>query len=112
MIKWLNGGSAVGFLGQISLFEGRCPTPSLSVPYTWSWTRTTCGRQETHPRIAATILDFGFPGSSFSENGSTRGVLIDGTAAAIYSSSNRYILDNMSCARAIDDTVATNNLQQ
>ena len=53
------------------------------------------------------ILDFGFLGNSFSENGSTRGVLIDGTAA-IYSSS-RYLLDNMSYARAIDDT-AVNNL--
>ena len=46
---------------------------------------------------------FGFLGSSFSENGSTRGVLIDGTAA-IYSSSNGDILDYMPCALAIDDT--------
>ena len=53
-------------------------------------------------------VGFGYLGSSFSENGSTRGVLIDDTAA-IYSSSNRYLLDNMSCARAIDDT-AVNNL--
>ena len=63
----------------------------------------------THPRIAATVLDFGFPGSYFSENGSTRGVLIDGTSATNSSGSNRYLLDNMSCARAIDDT-AVNNL--
>ena len=56
------------------------------------------------------MLDFGLLGSSFSENASTRGVLIDGKVA-IYSSksSNRYLFDNMSCARAIDDT-AVNDL--
>ena len=55
--------------------------------------------------------DFGFwipLGSSFSENGSMRGVLVDGTAAIHGSSNNRYLLDNMSCARAIDDTAANN----
>ena len=54
--------------------------------------------------------DFGIliPGQFFSKNGSTRDVLMDDTAA-IYCSSNRYLLDNMSCARTIDDT-AVNNL--
>ena len=45
----------------------------------------------------------------FSENGSTRGVLIDDIAAAIYSSNKYwYLRDNMSCARAIDDTAVNN----
>ena len=64
-----------------------------------------------HIRESARILDFGFwiPGLFFSENGSTRDVLFDDTAAIYYNSSNRYFLGNMSCARAIDDT-AVNNL--
>ena len=55
-------------------------------------------------------LGFWVPGQFFSENGSTRDVLIDHTAA-IYYSSSRYLLDNMSCARAIDDTAVNNLLQ-
>ena len=50
---------------------------------------------------------FEFLGRRFSENGSTRGVLIDDTAAI---HNQRYLLDNMSCSRAIDDT-AVNILQ-
>ena len=60
-----------------------------------------------HIRESATILHFGFLGSFYSENESTRGVLIDDTAA-IYNSSNRYVFDNMSCARAIGDTAGKN----
>ena len=39
----------------------------------------------------------------FSENGSTRGVLMDDTAA-LYSTADKYLLDKMSCARPIGDT--------
>ena len=67
---------------------------------------------ETHTTIAGTIMDFGVLGSFFSENGSTRGVLIDGTAAIFNdcNSSDRYLIDSMLCARAIDDT-AVKHLQ-
>ena len=57
-------------------------------------------------RELVTILNFGFLGRCFSEDRSTRGMLIDDTAA-IYINIGH--LDHMSCAPAIDDT-AVNNL--
>ena len=59
-------------------------------------------------RESATILDFGFLGRRFSADRSTHGVLIDDTAAI--DNRHRYLIDNMSRARAIDDT-AVNNVQ-
>ena len=75
-------GSAVGFLGQVTLFEGRCPTPSISVPYKYLMVNAYYVREVRNTfENSGDDLGFGFLGSSFSENGSTRGVLISDTAA-------------------------------
>ena len=103
------GSVITGFLGQIILFDGRrrTPPPFLIRPLPGRERVLRTGGKK-HIRESATISDSGFLDIFFSENGSTRGELIDDTAV-IYNSSSRYLLDNMACARAIDDT-AVNNL--